>query len=113
VAATAARPTVEVSPEQTVTWRDAGDDDRGEAIRAAMRETMTADVGVQRTEASLLHAESELDQLTRAAPPGAWRTHNQLLVARLITQAARRRRESRGGHRRADYPPAGLKRETA
>jgi len=78
-----------------------------------MRETMTADVGVQRTEASLLHAEGELERLTRAAPPGAWRTHNQLLVARLITQAARRRRESRGGHRRADYPPAALKRETA
>jgi aspartate oxidase len=36
-----------------------------------------------------------------------------LLVARLITQAARRRRESRGGHRRLDYPPAALKRETA
>jgi succinate dehydrogenase/fumarate reductase flavoprotein subunit len=51
--------------------------------------------------------------LTSAAPVGAWRTHNQLLVARLITQAARRRRESRGGHRRADYPPAALKRETA
>ena len=42
------------------------------------------------------------------APAGAWRTHNQLLVAGLITQAARRRRESRGGHRRADYPPAAL-----
>jgi len=113
VAATAAPPTEELSAEQTVTWRDAGDDDRCEAIRAAMRETMTADVGVQRTEASLLHAESELDRLTSAAPVGAWRTHNQLLVARLITQAARRRRESRGGHRRADYPPAALKRETA
>ena len=46
-------------------------------------------------------------------PAGAWRTENQLLVARLITQAARRRRESRGGHRRLDYPPAALKRETA
>jgi len=36
-----------------------------------------------------------------------------LLVARLITQAARRRRESRGGHRRLDYPPAARKRESA
>ncbi|MGH7515810.1 MAG: L-aspartate oxidase [Gemmatimonadales bacterium] len=93
--------------------RDAGDDDRCESIRAAMRETMTADVGVQRTEASLLHAEGELERLTQATPSGAWRTRNQLLVAQLITQAARRRRESRGGHRRADYPPAALKRETA
>jgi L-aspartate oxidase len=78
-----------------------------------MRAVMTADVGVQRTEASLLHAEQELDRLARETPTGAWRTGNQLLVARLITQAARRRRESRGGHRRLDYPPAAFKRETA
>jgi aspartate oxidase len=78
-----------------------------------MREIMTASVGVQRTETSLLHAEQELDRLMRETPGGAWRTHNQLLVARLITQAARRRRESRGGHRRLDYPPAAFKRETA
>jgi L-aspartate oxidase len=102
-----------LSPEQTAPVRDTGEDDRCEPIRAAMRETMTADVGVQRTEASLLHAEGELDRLSREAPAGAWRTRNQLMVARLITQAARRRRESRGGHRRADYPPAALKRETA
>jgi succinate dehydrogenase/fumarate reductase flavoprotein subunit len=47
------------------------------------------------------------------APEDAWRTRNQLLVARLITAAARRRRESRGGHRRLDFPPASFKRETA
>ncbi len=78
-----------------------------------MRELMTANVGVQRTEASLLQAEQELARLTRETPAAAWRTHNQLLVATLITQAARRRRESRGGHRRLDYPPAALRRETA
>ena len=59
------------------------------------------------------------DRVARALPAGApceqgtMRTDNQLLVARLITQAARRRRESRGGHRRLDYPPAAFKRETA
>lgn len=96
-------------PEQ----RDTGADEACEDIRRQMRSTMTADVGVQRTEASLLHAEQALERLSAATPPDAWRTRNQLLVARLITQAARSRRESRGGHRRADYPPAALKREPA
>jgi len=92
---------------------DTGADEACGEIRREMRELMSAYVGVQRTESSLLHAEQALDGLTRATPPGAWRTDNQLLVARLITEAARRRRESRGGHRRLDYPPAALKRETA
>ena len=96
-------------PEQRDTGADAG----CEEIRREMRGIMTADVGVQRTETSLLHAEQELERLTAATPPDAWRTRNQLLVARLITQAARSRRESRGGHRRTDYPPAALKREPA
>jgi L-aspartate oxidase len=88
-------------------------DDRCGHIRRQMRETMTANVGIQRTEASLLHAEQELVRLSGDTPAAAWSTHNQLLVATLITQAARRRRESRGGHRRVDYPPAVFRRETA
>ena len=92
--------------------RETGDADAGcEPIKSEMRNLMTADVGLQRSEASLLHAERELGKLTEAAPAEAWRTHNQLLVAGLITRAARRRRESRGGHRRTDYPPASVKRE--
>jgi L-aspartate oxidase len=92
---------------------DPGLDADCEEIRREMRAVMTAHVGLQRTEASLLHAEQSLAGLTARTPEGAWRTRNQLLVASLITQAARRRRESRGGHRRLDYPPAGLRRETA
>jgi L-aspartate oxidase len=91
--------------------RDSGADAGCEPIRQEMRNLMTADVGVQRSESSLLHAERELERLTLATPRAAWRTHNQLLVAGLITQAARGRRESRGGHRRTDYPPDSLKRE--
>jgi L-aspartate oxidase len=91
--------------------RDSSADEECETIRQEMRNLMTADVGVQRSEASLLHAERELERLALATPRAAWRTHNQLLVAGLITQAARGRRESRGGHRRTDYPPDSLKRE--
>ena len=101
------------SPPPVTLRRETGADAACEPIRAAMRELMTASVGVQRSEASLLHAEQELGRLARETPEDAWRTHNQLLVATLITQAARRRRESRGGHRRLDYPPAGRRRETA
>lgn len=90
---------------------DTGADAGCEEIRARMRTLMTDEVGVQRSEASLLHAEQELERMLGETPSDAWRTRNQLLVARLITQAARRRRESRGGHRRLDYPPATLKRE--
>jgi L-aspartate oxidase len=79
--------------------------DESEMIRGEMRAVMTADVGLHRTERSLLHAEAALAALTRRVPRDDWRTENQLLVAMLITQAARRRRESRGGHRRLDYPP--------
>ena len=90
---------------------DSGADAEYEAIREEMRNLMTADVGLQRSETSLLQAERELERLSSATPAAAWRTHNQLLVAGLITKAARRRRESRGGHRRTDYPPAVHKRE--
>jgi L-aspartate oxidase len=88
-------------------------DTESEPIRQEMRNLMTANVGVQRSESSLLDAERELERLARATPDAAWRTHNQLLVASLITKAARGRRESRGGHRRTDYPPDSLKRREA
>jgi L-aspartate oxidase len=74
-------------------------------IRREMREVMTRCVGVVRTEETLLEAERALLELERRTPVTAWRTRRQLLVARLITASARRRRESVGGHRRADYPP--------
>lgn len=75
-----------------------------EEIRREMRRVMTADVGVQRSEASLLRAERALARMAATTPPSAWRTRNQLQVARLIAAAALRRRESRGGHARVDFP---------
>jgi L-aspartate oxidase len=100
-----------LAPSASSGMRDSGADADYEPIRQEMRNLMTANVGLQRSESSLLLAEQELERLTRLTPREAWRTHNQLLVAGLITQAARRRRESRGGHRRTDYPPDSLKRE--
>src|SRR4051794_27314567 len=89
-----------LSPGEPGGELDTGADVGYEQTRAHMRILMTADVGVQRSEASLLRAEQELERMLAETPLDAWRTRNQLLVARLITQAARRRRESRGGHRR-------------
>jgi aspartate oxidase len=73
-------------------------------VLSAMRHIMTTDVGVMRTEDSLLHAERELAQLDAQVPREDWRTRNQLLVARLISREALERRESVGGHARLDYP---------
>jgi len=73
-------------------------------LRRELRRVMTADVGVERSEASLVRAGRVLDELAAAAPREAWRTRNQILVAQLIVAAARRRRETRGGHVRLDYP---------
>jgi L-aspartate oxidase len=79
-------------------------DERCSELREELRRRMTTDVGVERSETSLLRAARALGELT---PPGAaWRTRNQILVARLIVEAARSRRETRGGHVRLDYPRA-------
>jgi L-aspartate oxidase len=81
------------------------DDDAGyDEVRGTMRRVMTHDVGVRRSEVSLLRAERVLAGLVATTPASAWRTRNQLLVAELITHAALGRRESRGGHARVDFP---------
>ena len=81
-------------------------DDRAAPTRRKMRETMTAYVGLQRTEASLARAHQVIADLEAETPAAAWRTRHQLLVCRLILRHATQHRESRGGHLRLDYPPA-------
>ncbi len=85
---------------------DVGADERPEALAllARMRSILTREVGVVRTEPGLAEAEIALADLLARAPAGAWHAADQLRVAALIARAARGRRESRGGHRRADFP---------
>jgi len=99
-----------------------------EALVARLRRVMWERVGVERDEPGLAAAVAELAALSRrpatglagtvdgrrrpgaspAADPGfaAAEARNLLLAGRLLAQAARARRESRGGHYRIDYPHA-------
>ncbi|MFN8652358.1 MAG: L-aspartate oxidase [Gemmatimonadales bacterium] len=102
----ARRPSVPPFPEgRQPDATEAAEDAMG-GVREEMRQIMTTDVGMLRNETGLLRAKRALGRLARQVPAEAWRTANQLLTARLIAHAALRRRESRGGHRRIDYPPA-------
>ena len=100
----APRPPASLAPAATDV--DVGIDDRPEALalRARMRSILTREAGVLRTEPGLAEAEIGLADLLARTPSGAWQTADQLRVAALIARAARGRRESRGGHRRADFP---------
>jgi L-aspartate oxidase len=101
----ASGPTVPSFAPAPTDW-DAGTD-AGEvptAHRARMRAILSREVGLIRTEPGLAEAELAIADLRRRVPSGAWHTADQLRIAAEIARAARGRRESRGGHRRADYP---------
>lgn len=102
----ARRPSVPPFPEGRQPAETEAAEEAMAGVREEMRHILTTDVGMLRNETGLLRAKKALGRLARQVPVEAWRTANQLLTARLITQAALRRRESRGGHRRIDYPPA-------
>lgn len=89
-----------------VTDRDQGIDEGpvARALVARMRQVMTLEVGLVRTEPGLAEAELALADLRERVPAGAWHTADQITTAQLIARSARGRRESRGGHRRVDYP---------
>lgn len=71
---------------------------------ARLRQLMSANVGVVRRQESLMATLHELDGLIAQIGEKAAMAANMLLAARLITEAALQRCESRGGHFREDYP---------
>ncbi|MBN2579257.1 MAG: L-aspartate oxidase [Pirellulales bacterium] len=79
-------------------------------IRNSLKSLTWRDVGVRRDAAGLTDAAENLDHwrryvLTRQfADPSGWELQNMLLVAHLMTDAARRREETRGAHVRTDFP---------
>ena len=83
-------------------------EDRGAAQVAAdlVREVMWRDAGVIRTSAGLKYARERLAEIERRLPVGATEELNLVQTAQLIVEGAQRRRESRGGHYRSDYPRA-------
>ncbi len=88
-------------------------------IRSALRALMTAQVGVFRTESSVLQAIESLKELKERSQGVAllnkslrmnqelierWELDNLLAVSMVIAQAALARKESRGAHFRKDFP---------
>lgn len=70
---------------------------------AKLRAIMTTRVGVVRTAAGLKAALKDLKELSQTAT-GDTVLANMILTCRMIAAAALKRKESRGGHFRADFP---------
>jgi len=71
---------------------------------AELRKLMTAHVGVERDEAGLRHALKEVARIEREAENVSRSYLNMTSAATMVIAAAYKRKESRGGHFRKDYP---------
>ena len=82
--------------------------DRGAAHVAAerIRAVMWQHAAITRTAKGLRTALAELTDIEQRLPSGATEELNLVQTARLITEAALLRKESRGGHYRTDFPRA-------
>jgi L-aspartate oxidase len=67
---------------------------------------MWENAGIVRSARGLHSALDRLAEIGRRLPPGATEELNMMQTAELVAQAALRRKESRGGHYRADHPRA-------
>ncbi|MEP7002155.1 MAG: FAD-binding protein, partial [bacterium] len=82
--------------------------DRGAAQVAAdrVREVMWLHAGISRTAKGLRTATLELAEIEERLPLGATEELNLVQTAQRIVEGAMRRKESRGGHYRSDFPRA-------
>jgi len=82
--------------------------DRGAAQVAAdaIRDVMWDYAGIARTARGLRSALDRLAEIGERLPEGATEEANMLQTAELVVGAALMRKESRGGHYRADFPRA-------
>ncbi len=93
---------------KTTPWQVPPLNDRGAAHVAAerIRTVMWSHVAITRTAKGLRTALADLVDIEQRLPAGATEELNLVQTARLITEAALLRKESRGGHYRTDFPRA-------
>lgn len=91
---------------RAVPWKVAPLGDRGAAMVAAetIRQVMWTHAGIDRHARGLGEAKRALEAIRARLGPGATEELNMLDTAQLIVASALRRRESRGGHYRSDFP---------
>ncbi|HVX40667.1 MAG TPA: hypothetical protein VHB25_13950, partial [Gemmatimonadaceae bacterium] len=82
--------------------------DRGAAQVAAdaIRDVMWEHAGLARTARGLRTARERLAEIASRLPEGATEEQNMVQTAQLVVEAALKRKESRGGHYRTDFPRA-------
>lgn len=74
------------------------------SLKLQVQELMWKHAGIVRTESGLQEARLQLEEWLEQLAPHAAADRNLLITALLVVRAALWRKESRGGHYRADYP---------